>query len=97
MPESDAVPNERFRDARIRLFGTRQVLAEAVNMVPTSIVVSENDIGKLKRGEVTWPREPRRSGFPGTTRPARITSASTPSTRTYACCRYRNGGSWQPS
>ncbi|WP_430789129.1 hypothetical protein [Actinoplanes sp. G11-F43] len=64
MPESDAIPNERFRDARIRLFGSRQALAEAVNsMVPISFVVSENDIGKLERGEVTWPREPRRSAF----------------------------------
>ncbi|MBG0569183.1 hypothetical protein [Actinoplanes aureus] len=64
MPESDAVPNELFRDARVRLFGSRQALAEAVNtMVPTSFVVSENDIGKLERGEVTWPREPRRTAF----------------------------------
>jgi hypothetical protein len=64
MPESDAVSDERCCDARIRLFGSRQALAEATNsMMPTYFLVSENDIGNLERGAASWPREPRRSVF----------------------------------
>ncbi|WP_328463680.1 hypothetical protein OHA21_38600 [Actinoplanes sp. NBC_00393] len=64
MPESDAVPNERFREARIRLFGSRQSLADAVNqLVPDAYRISDNDIGKIERGQVTWPRRPRRDAY----------------------------------
>lgn len=71
MPESDTVPNERFRDARIRLFGGRQALADAVNqLVPDGYRVSDNDIGKIERGQVTWPRQPRRDAFRQTLRAA---------------------------
>ncbi|WP_436528455.1 hypothetical protein [Actinoplanes sp. HUAS TT8] len=64
MPESDAVPNKRFRDARIRLFGSRQALADAVNqLVPDAYRVTDNDIGKVERGQVTWPRQTRRDAY----------------------------------
>jgi len=47
-------PNNLFRDARIRLFGTRESLAEAVNaQLPPAYVVAANDIGKIERGIVT--------------------------------------------
>jgi hypothetical protein len=41
-------PNELFRDARIRLFGTRESLAEAVNAhLAPGFLISANDISKL--------------------------------------------------
>ncbi|MBG0569185.1 hypothetical protein [Actinoplanes aureus] len=64
MPTLDVVPNTLFRDARRRLFGSRQALADAVNqLVPDAYRVSDNDIGKIERGQVTWPRQPRRNAY----------------------------------
>jgi hypothetical protein len=64
MPSAELVPNELFRRARERLFGTREALADAVNcLVPVAFAVSANDIGKIERGKVTWPRGPRRAGY----------------------------------
>ncbi len=51
MSAKDAGPNTLFRDARRRLFGSRQALADAVNqLVPDAYRVSDNDIGKIERG-----------------------------------------------
>jgi hypothetical protein len=64
MSVRDSVSNDLFRNARVRLFGSRQALAEAVNsLVPAAYLVTANDIGKIERGEVTWPRGPRREAF----------------------------------
>ncbi|WP_430789133.1 XRE family transcriptional regulator [Actinoplanes sp. G11-F43] len=64
MSAQDAGPNILFRDARRRLFGSRQALADAVNqLVPDAYRVSDNDIGKIERGQVTWPRQPRRDAY----------------------------------
>jgi tetratricopeptide (TPR) repeat protein len=61
---SGTTPNSPFRDARRRLFGSRQALADAVNqLVPDAYRVSDNDIGKIERGQVTWPRQPRRDAY----------------------------------
>ncbi|GGN38214.1 hypothetical protein FHR83_005448 [Actinoplanes campanulatus] len=46
------------------MFGSRQALADAVNqLVPDAYRVSDNDIGKIERGQVTWPRQPRRDAY----------------------------------
>jgi hypothetical protein len=64
MPESVQAPNALFRGARQRYFGSRQALADAVNLiVPEAYRVSDNDIGKVERGQVTWPRLPRRVAY----------------------------------
>ncbi|MFI1996849.1 XRE family transcriptional regulator [Actinoplanes sp. NPDC020271] len=64
MSAHDAVPNTLFREARRRLFGSRRNLADAVNrLVPDAYRVSDNDIGKIERGQVTWPRQPRRAAY----------------------------------
>jgi hypothetical protein len=64
MSGQDATSNTLFRDARRRLFGSRQALADAVNqLVPEAYRVSDNDIGKIERGQVTWPRQTRRDAY----------------------------------
>lgn len=57
-------PNEIFRSARERLFGTREALAEAANVhLPRAYELNANDIGKIERGVVTYPRPPRRAAL----------------------------------
>ncbi|UQU67431.1 hypothetical protein COUCH_14660 [Couchioplanes caeruleus] len=57
-------PNVRFRKARVRLFGTREALAEAVNTrLPPAYILTANDVGKIERGVVGYPREVRRAAF----------------------------------
>ncbi len=57
-------PNVLFRAARERLFGTREALADAANAhLGAAFVLSANDVGKIERGVVTWPRPPRRAAF----------------------------------
>jgi hypothetical protein len=57
-------PNELFQQARVQLFGTREALADAVNAhLPPGFLVTANDIGKIERGMVTFPRSPRRAAF----------------------------------
>lgn len=64
MANSRYTPNEPFRRARIRLFGTREALADAVNVhLAPAFIVSAHDIGKIERGVVTLPRSPRRAAF----------------------------------
>jgi hypothetical protein len=64
MGDSRHTPNELFREARVRLFGTREALADAVNVhLAPAFLISANDIGKIERGIVTYPRSPRRAAF----------------------------------
>jgi hypothetical protein len=64
MPAPNAVPNTQFREARERLFGGRQALADAANqIIPDTYRVSAHDIGNIERGKVTWPRLPRRMAY----------------------------------
>jgi hypothetical protein len=64
VPSPGSMPNALFREARRRLFGSRQALADAVNqLVSDAYRVSDNDIGKIERGQVTWPRQPRRDAY----------------------------------
>ncbi len=61
---SASEPNVLFRAARERFFGTREALADAANAhLGAAFVLSANDIGKIERGVVTWPRPPRRAAF----------------------------------
>ena len=58
------VPNYLLRDARERLFGTQQALADAANaLLPPAYLLSANDIGKLERGAVERPSAPRRKAL----------------------------------
>jgi hypothetical protein len=62
MAKSQHKPNKLFRDARERLFDSRQALAEAANAhLPMSFLMNANDIGKIERGVVTYPRPQRRA------------------------------------
>lgn len=64
MAKSDRKPNKLFREARERLFESREALAEAVNLnLPAAFLMSANDIGKIERGVVTYPRPPRRAAL----------------------------------
>ena len=64
MTESRRTPNRQFRDARLRLFGTREALAEAANAyLSPAFLLSPHDIGKIERGVVTFPRAPRRAAL----------------------------------
>jgi hypothetical protein len=64
MPLPGPVPNTLFRDLRQHLFGGRETLADAVNkLLPAAYAVTANDIGKIERGKVTWPRGPRREAY----------------------------------
>ncbi|MFF5291907.1 hypothetical protein [Paractinoplanes globisporus] len=64
MEDSRYTPNELFRSARIRLFGTREALADAVNAhLAPAFLITAADIGKIERGVVTFPRSPRRAAF----------------------------------
>ncbi|GAA2471525.1 hypothetical protein [Winogradskya humida] len=57
-------PNALFRNARVRLYGTQESLAEAVNaLLPEANFVTANEIGKIERGIVTFPRPARRAAF----------------------------------
>jgi hypothetical protein len=54
-------PNERFRAARTRRFGSREALAEAANAhLAPAFAMNASDIGKIERGVVTYPGEPPR-------------------------------------
>lgn len=56
----DYIPNDLLREARERLFGTQQAMAEAANKVlPPAYWMNGNDIGKLERGVVEKPSPPR--------------------------------------
>jgi tetratricopeptide (TPR) repeat protein len=62
--EPSREPNNLFRDARIRLFGTQEQLAEAINLdLPPAYVVTANEIGKIERGIVKFPRPVRRVAY----------------------------------
>lgn len=64
MAKSGNIANRRFRAARERLFGSRDALAEAVNLhLPQAYEMNANDIGKIERGVVTYPRPPRRAAL----------------------------------
>jgi len=64
MEEAGYTPNKLFREARKRLFGARAALAEAANLhLPPGFAMNANDIGKIERGIVTYPRSPRRSAL----------------------------------
>ena len=60
----DYVPNDTLREARERLFGTQQALADAANQhLAASYLMTGNDIGKLERGLVDRPSAPRRKAL----------------------------------
>lgn len=64
MAASVYTPNELFRAARERLYGSREALADATNTyLAPGFLVTPNDIGKIERGVVTFPRKPRRDAF----------------------------------
>ena len=64
MGKPRATPNMRFRAARERHFGSREALAEAANVhLAPAFAMSASDIGKIERGVVTCPREPRRAAL----------------------------------
>jgi hypothetical protein len=55
------VPNVLFQRARQRLGYSRQELADAANkLLPRHSLLTDNDIGKIERGAVAFPREVRR-------------------------------------
>ncbi|GAA0546949.1 hypothetical protein GCM10010172_30850 [Paractinoplanes ferrugineus] len=57
-------PNKLFKDARVRLFGSREALADAANAhLGAAFILNANDIGKIERGVVTCPRPPRRAAL----------------------------------
>ncbi len=61
MTGAPRVPNVLFQRARRRLGYSRQELADAVNkLLPRHSLLTDNDIGKIERGAVTFPREVRR-------------------------------------
>lgn len=56
--------NPLLRDARVRIFGTRQALAEAANRhLAPRYRMTANDIGKLERRVVGRPSVPRRAAL----------------------------------
>jgi hypothetical protein len=56
----DYVPNYLLREARERLFGTQQAMADAANEhLAPAYWTNGNDIGKLERGVVERPSPPR--------------------------------------
>jgi hypothetical protein len=68
------IPNELFRAARQRQMSptgngrmSRQELADAVNAIlgadERKVVLTENDIGKIERGLVSWPHADRRAAL----------------------------------
>ncbi|GAA0547003.1 hypothetical protein GCM10010172_30930 [Paractinoplanes ferrugineus] len=64
MEKPPYTPNKLFRDARVRLFGTREALAEAANQhLAAAFLITANDIGKIERGVVSHPRAPRRAAL----------------------------------
>jgi hypothetical protein len=57
-------PNQKFRRARQALGYGRQELADAANkLLPQYCMLTANDIGKIERGVVTYPRELRRAAL----------------------------------
>lgn len=64
MARTEPQRNERFRVARIRLQLTRQAVADAANQhLPRLHSMTDNDIGKIERGVVTWPGSERRAAL----------------------------------
>jgi transcriptional regulator with XRE-family HTH domain len=57
-------PNQLFRQARYGLKLTRKQLADEVNQhLPAGNTIDATDIGRIERGQVTWPRADRREAF----------------------------------
>lgn len=64
MAKRGATPNQLFRAARERYFSSREALAEAANVeLAPAFAMDANDIGKIERGIITYPREPRRAAL----------------------------------
>jgi len=58
------IPNDLLREARERLFGTQQALADAANeLLPPGYLLTANAIGKLERSAVERPSAPRRKAL----------------------------------
>lgn len=61
---TDDVPNDLLREARERLFGTQQALADAANQhLPPAYVMSANYISKLECGVIARPGPIRRTAL----------------------------------